>query len=93
MRAPDIGRHLASLNLFLESDGKLYVTVAGGDVTEIVKQAASRGVPQDGRWPADMVLSLVAMAENLPRSPAASPASSATVARSRDGGAGDKSDG
>jgi hypothetical protein len=27
--APTIGRHLASLNLFREADGKLYITVAG----------------------------------------------------------------
>jgi microcompartment protein CcmL/EutN len=30
MTQPEIGAHLATLNLFREADGKVYLTVAGG---------------------------------------------------------------
>ena len=62
----ELGKHLASLNLFVEADGKFFVTVAGGDTSGIVSEAKRVGIPQDGRWPADMALGLVARAENIP---------------------------
>lgn len=62
----EIGTHLASLNLFVESDGKFYITVAGGNVDEIVKQAERVGLRNEGEWPELMARKLVASAENLP---------------------------
>lgn len=58
-----IGRHLASLNLFVEADGKLYVTVAGADAQELVSEALARGLDFDR--PVDAAELLIARAENI----------------------------
>lgn len=70
MTANDIGIYLASLNLFVESDGKLYITVAGGDIEAIKTQSALNRISLKGRVPNDLVLELVALAENVPPPPA-----------------------
>ncbi len=65
MAAPGmIGQHVASLNLFLEADGALYVTVAGGDFNVIRKLKIERELPET-EVPADTVLRLLAMAKNI----------------------------
>jgi len=56
---PEIGQHVASLNLFLEADGKYYVTVASADLTLI--EAASIG----DELPIQTVDRLVANAVNI----------------------------
>jgi hypothetical protein len=61
---PQLGIHIASLNLFLEPDGKLFVTVAGGSVDLIQKLGTELGLPGDLR-PAEMVELFVAQAENI----------------------------
>lgn len=68
-RGMTIGRHLASLNLFVEDDGKFYITVAGGDTGGLIEHAKRVGVCQGGEWPEEMARTFVALAENLPRKP------------------------
>lgn len=62
--APDLGTHLASLNLFREADGKVYITVASatGAISELDVQG-KRGVTV----PIDYVNDLIRQAvPNLP---------------------------
>lgn len=61
---PVLGIHVASLNLFLEPDGKLFVTVAGGGVELIQKLGTELGLPE-GLKPVEIVELLVAQAENI----------------------------
>lgn len=61
---PQLGLHIASLNLFLETDGRLFVTVSGGDVARIQLLGRELGLPEDLR-PAEMVELFVAQAENI----------------------------
>jgi hypothetical protein len=60
---PEIGTHVASLNLFVENDGTLFVTVAGANcplATQLAREAGwAGGVPNDA------VLHLVGKAENI----------------------------
>lgn len=61
---PQLGLHIASLNLFLEADGRLFVTVAGGDVARIQLLGRELGLPEDLR-PAELVELFVGQAENI----------------------------
>ncbi len=58
-----MGLHIAHLNLFLEKDGALYVTIAGGNVSLIQELGAELNLLE--ALPADTVLRLVAAAKNI----------------------------
>lgn len=66
---PNIGlgqklHHVASFNLFIEPDGKLYATVSGGDVERIKATAKLIGIEADCTA-ADLAIKLLSMAENI----------------------------
>lgn len=69
LKQPKIGLGLpihlvASFNLFLEHDGKLYVTISGGSVEAINIAGEMMSLEAVG-VPADRAIKLLAMAENL----------------------------